>query len=105
MVGNIPQTDATKGLRRQVSTQKNNKAMAKKEFIYKVKFRTAPIKGDKRTEFFFGSITAIFSVFPEKLIGTNAAALWSHGLSDGNPYYGQYCWITAEPLMRNPQKR
>ena len=78
--------------------------MAKKEFIYKVKFSITPIKGDPRTEFYFGSITAIFSVFPEKLVGTTAAALWALGLSDGNPYYGQYCRITAEPLIRNPQK-
>ena len=79
--------------------------MAKKEFIYKVKFSIKPIKGDPRDEFYFGSITAIFSVFPERLFGTTAAALWSHGLSDGNTYYGQCCKITAEPLMRNPQKR
>ena len=80
--------------------------MAKKEFIYKVKFKFAPRAndGDKRTEFLFGSITAIFSVFSERLIGTTAAALWAHGLSNGNTYYGQYCTITAE-RMRNPQKR
>lgn len=81
--------------------------MAKKEFIYKVKFSFAPLKGkgDNRTEFYFGSITAIFSVFPEEYIGTTAAALWYHGLSDGNTYLGKYCKITAEPLIRNPQKR
>lgn len=79
--------------------------MSKKEFIYKVRFSILPIKGSTRTEFYFGSITAIFSVFPEKLIGTNAAALWAHGLSDGNTYYGEYCTITADPLIRNPQKR
>lgn len=81
--------------------------MAKKEFIYKVKFGFAPFKekGDNRREFFFGSITAIFSVFPEAYIGTTATALWYHGLSDGNPYTGAHCTITAEPLIRNPQKR
>lgn len=76
----------------------------KKEFIYRVNFGgIPPIKGDPRTDFYFGSITAIFSVFAEELIGTNASALWAHGLSTGNPYYGVHCRITAEPLMRNPQ--
>lgn len=81
--------------------------MAKKEFIYKVKFNFAPFKehGDNRTEFYFGSITAIFSVFPTEYIGTNATALWYHGLSDGKKYQSDYCVITAEPLIRNPQKR
>lgn len=81
--------------------------MAKKESIYKVKFAFAPFRdrGDKRVEFYFGSITAIFSVFPEEYIGTNPAALWCHGLSNGNPFIGRLCTITAEPLIRNPQKR
>ena len=80
--------------------------MAKKEFIYKVRFSFPPFrdKGDDRKEFYYGSITAIFSVFPEAYIGTNAAALWSHGLGHGNEYHGKYCHITAEPLIRNPQK-
>lgn len=86
---------------------KNHTSMAKKEFIYKVKFGFAPFKdkGDDRKELYFGSITAIFSVFPEEYVGTNAAALWYHGLSDGNAYIGKFCTITAEPLIRNPQKR
>ena len=47
--------------------------MAKKEFIYKVKFKFAPYgaNGDARTEFYFGSIAAIFSMFDEALIGTH----------------------------------
>lgn len=47
--------------------------MAKKEFIYKVKFKFAPYgtNGDARTEFYFGSIAAIFSMFDEVLIGTH----------------------------------
>lgn len=79
--------------------------MAKKEYIYKVKFDFAPLKDDNRTEFYFGSITSIFTVFSEKLIGTNVAALWKHGLGNGNTYYGQYCKITAELLVRSPHKR
>lgn len=80
--------------------------MAKKEFIYKVKFRFAPFldKGDERVEFYFGSITAIFSVFPKDYIGTTATALWYHGLSSGSKYIGKLCTITAEPLIRNPQR-
>lgn len=81
--------------------------MAKKEHIYKVKFHHAPYSwgGDNRTEFYFGSITAIFTIFSTELIGTTAAALWTHGLSNGNTYYGKFCTITAERLIRCPQKR
>ena len=81
--------------------------MAKKEFIYRVKFKLAPFgtNGDTRTEFYFGSIAAIFSMFDETLIGTRAAALWYHGLSDGNAFESRNCTITAERLIRNPQKR
>ena len=81
--------------------------MAKKEYIYKVKFNFAPFKkqGDLRTEFYFGSITAIFSVFPPEYIGTTVTALWYHSLSEGHKYTSDYCTITAEPLIRNPQKR
>ena len=70
-------------------------------------FRFAPYGtiGDTRTEFYFGSIAAIFSMFDETLIGTRTTALWYHGLSDGNAFESKNCTITAERLIRNPQKR
>jgi hypothetical protein len=79
--------------------------MPKDGYIYKVVFKFAPLqdKGNKHREFYFGSITAIYSLFGLSLIGVNAKALWAYKLTKGNTYYGRYCMITAERLIRNPQ--
>lgn len=79
-------------------------ATRQQKYIYWVKFKEAPLRDNTTKDFFFGSITAIFSVFPERIIGTNKGALWQHGLSEGNTYYGQFCQIIAAPIIHNPQK-
>lgn len=79
----------------------------KKEFIYRVKFRVPPFQArrDFRTEFFFTSLEAIYTVFTAEQVGCCVSRLWNLKVSDGVPYYSGRCEITREPLIRKPQMK
>ena len=71
------------------------------DFVYRVEFKVPPLSGvDKRTEFYFGSLSAIYEVFTSKQIGCKVTRLWNVGVSDGNPYDGRRCRITKEPILK-----
>lgn len=70
----------------------------KKEFIYRVEFREPPFTVNGRTEFFFSSLSAIYTKFTPDDIGCQVTRLWNIGVSKGFPYEGRRCRITREPL-------
>lgn len=74
------------------------------ERIYRVTFLQPPRNPDKRTEFYFHSIAAIYDEFTSTEIGANLRKLWKHGLAVGIPYEGEQCRITQEPIHRKRHK-
>jgi hypothetical protein len=71
--------------------------------IYKVKFKEAPIEG--KTEFYFGSLAAIYDAFSCKEIGCKVTRLWNIKITEENPYIGRKCTITKEIVARKKQTR
>lgn len=77
--------------------------MAKDEFIYRVSFTEPPFEGNPdKTDFFFGSLSAIYQIFTPKQIGCKVTRLWNLGVSDGKPYTNRQGTVTVarEPLER-----
>ncbi|MEZ3441558.1 hypothetical protein [Alistipes sp.] len=74
--------------------------MAKQTHIYRVSFRE-PVGG--KTDYFFGSLSAIFAAFTTAQIGCGVRRLWNIGITTENPYNGRKCSITKEPLTRKRQ--
>lgn len=74
-----------------------------KNRIYKVVFKIPPL-GHERTEFYFGSLSAIYDVFKETEIGCKVNNLWNIGVSDGNTYKSKLCTITREAFISKAQK-
>ena len=74
--------------------------MAKKEFIYRVAFDHPTVKGDSRTVFYFGSLSAVFDMFSPSQLGVALKTLWKKKVCDGVPYSGSGIIITREPIYR-----
>ena len=71
------------------------------DFVYRVEFKVPPLLGvDERTEFYFGSLAAIYEVFTAKQIGCKVTRLWNIGVSNGVPYIGRRCSITREQVLK-----
>lgn len=79
--------------------------MMRSDSVFHVKFKTPPIVGDKRTDFFFASLAAIYDTFTPDQIGCSVNRLWKLKVSDGNPYQGRLCDIRREEVRRKAQKR
>jgi len=67
--------------------------------IYKVSFKKAPFNGGK-TDFLFGSLSAIYDSFTREQIGCKVSRLWNYKVTPEHPYIGRKCTITKEPFMR-----
>ena len=79
--------------------------MAKTEKnIYRVRFSEPPISEDRRTEFFFTSLAAIYEVFTPKQVGCKVSRLYNIGVPDGKPYNGELCQIMRETILSKAQK-
>lgn len=70
--------------------------------IYWVHFFVPPIEGDHRTDFFFTSMAAIYTMFTPRQIGCGVSRLWAIDLSK-NAYTSRYCIIRREPVIRKQQ--
>jgi hypothetical protein len=75
--------------------------MTNGQHIYRVSF-PEPVNG--KTEFFFGSLSAIFTTFTPAQIGCGVRRLWNIGITPDNPYNGRKCAITKEPLTRKKRQ-
>ena len=75
------------------------------DFVYRVEFKVPPLLGvDERTEFYFGSLSAIYEAFTSKQIGCKVTRLWNIGVSDGAPYVGRRCTITREQVLKKSKR-
>ncbi len=76
--------------------------MQKKEYIYRVTFAVPPIVGDTRTDFYFHSLSAIYTAFTPEQIGCAVAHLWNRGVAKGCEYTNrrQTCSVRREPIAR-----
>ena len=73
------------------------------ETIYKVSFRRPPLTGDERTEFFFGSLKAIYSILTEEHIGCKVETLWANHITEEHPFHNAHCTITCNRVYRKRQ--
>lgn len=71
--------------------------MTSHSHIYRVEFKE-PVNG--KTDYFFGSLSAIFVSFTPVEIGCGVRRLWNIGVTEERPYVGRKCTITKEPLSR-----
>lgn len=78
--------------------------MMRSDSVFHVKFKTPPIVGDKRTDFFFASLAAIYDTFTPDQIGCAVERLYKLRVSDSNPYHGISCDISREEVRRKAQK-
>ncbi|MDR1343519.1 MAG: hypothetical protein LBK18_09750 [Prevotellaceae bacterium] len=69
--------------------------MAGKKRIYRLSFK-APVGG--KTDYFFGSLSAIYEAFSPQEVGCRVTRLWNVKITEANPYIGRKCTITREPL-------
>lgn len=76
--------------------------MNSREQIVKVKFhRPCP---DGETEYYFGSVSAIFDVFTEKDIGCGLKSLWAANIDVNRPKISRYCTISRHFVYRKKHK-
>lgn len=71
--------------------------------IYKVAFKEPPMEGQADTEFFFGSLSAIFETFTVEQIGCGVARLWAVGVGRGVVYANRRCTVYATVLHTKPK--
>lgn len=69
--------------------------------VIKVQF-LKPIDG--KTEYFFGSLSAIYERFTTEQIGCVMQTLWGK-ISADTPYVNSKCIITKHPVVRKPQTK
>lgn len=82
--------------------------MSEQGHIYRVSFKepTKPAtpKDDwdkvERTDYFFGSLAAIYETFSAAQIGCRVSRLWNLKITPEKPYLGRKCTITKEPFIR-----
>lgn len=70
------------------------------ENFIKVQF-LKPVDG--QTEYYFGSIAAIYDRFTSEEIGCSKHMLWRHKLASDNPKATRKCVITKHTMTRMPQ--
>lgn len=70
--------------------------------IYHVKL-SEPKEG--KTDFYFGSLSAIFERFTPSEIGCGVNRLWNIGVAKGIKYENKKCTITSGTIIRKPGER
>lgn len=56
------------------------------------------------TEFYFGSLAAIFEMFAPSEIGCRLENLWSSNITEEHPKATRFCVISKHKLYRKSQK-
>jgi hypothetical protein len=70
--------------------------------IYRISFKEA-ISG--KTDYFYGSLSAIFTNFAPEQVGCKVERLWNFKITENNPYRGRKCTITKELLIRKKHEK
>ena len=71
--------------------------------IYKVQFVEPPL--DNETDFYFGSIAAIYETFTPTEIGCGVRRLWAVKISPVTPYMNKKCTVSIHQLLRKSTNR
>ena len=76
------------------------------ENIIRVRFNEPPLADQPaKTDFYFGSLAAIYEVFTPEQVGCKVERLWNSGITAGHPYMNKFCIITREVLVRKTQSK
>ena len=75
--------------------------MTKQESIIRVHFFQPQPEG---SDFFFGSLAAIYEQFTPEQIGCTVQNLWNFGIDPGHPYINIRCAISKVMLIRKSRK-
>lgn len=76
--------------------------MTTQKHIYRLSFKE-PIDG--KTDYFYGSLSAIFTNFTPEEIGCKVHRLWNLKITEDEPYIGKKCTITKESLTRKSHEK
>lgn len=76
--------------------------MLKTTKVYHVEF-TEPISKNKRRNFYFGSLAAIYDTFTPGQIGCKVENLWNLKLSGEKAYTSKTCTISVGEIVRKRQ--
>lgn len=74
----------------------------KKEFIIRVRF-FQPIDG--KTDFYFGSLAAIYVLFSDEQIGCNLRTLYCSKITESDPKVTRTCIISKFTVYRKSNKK
>lgn len=74
--------------------------------IIKVSFREPPLaEQPTKTDFYFGSLAAVYEAFTPQQIGCKVENLWNSSIQADHPYMNKLCIVTREVLMRKAQRK
>ena len=71
---------------------------------YKLEFFTPPNETGE-TEFYFGSLAAIYDTFTPGVVGCNVRNLWNVGVARGVEYQGAKCRIKSIEITHKQTNR
>lgn len=75
------------------------------ENIIRVRFNKPPLADQPaKTDFYFGSLAAIYEVFTPEQVGCKVECLWNAGISEGKSYANKLCVVSREAITRKAQK-
>lgn len=75
------------------------------ESIIRVQFLTPRADYGGRTDFYFGSLAAIFEVFSEQDIGCKVNTLWAAKIDVNSPKVTPQCVVSKQVLYRKKQSK
>lgn len=79
--------------------------MKQYESIVKVQFREPPLaEAPNKTQFFFGSLAAIYETFTAEQIGCKVETLWNANITECQPYRNKICEVSRDVVTRKAQK-
>lgn len=57
------------------------------------------------SDHFFGSLSAIYTVFTPEQIGCKVETLWHHKIGENKPYVGKKCTVSMHTIVRKKTNR
>jgi hypothetical protein len=76
-----------------------------KESIIRVQFLSPVAEYGGQTDFYFGSLAAIFELFTKEQIGCQLETLWSAKIDTLHPKTTPKCVVSKQVLYRKKQKK
>ena len=76
-----------------------------KESIIRVQFLNPVAEYGGQTDFYFGSLAAIFELFTKEQVGCQLETLWSAKIDPLHPKTTPKCVVSKQVLYRKKQKK